>query len=83
MRAFATLLERLNAGHYVVFGVATEYCVKAAVQGLLRLGRPISVVGDAIRGIDPEKTKATLEGFRQAGAKLVPMRDVLAASLAA
>jgi nicotinamidase/pyrazinamidase len=78
-----SLLRRLNPTHYVVFGVATEYCVKAAVLGLLRLGRPISLVEDAIRGIDPDKTKATLDEILLAGVNLVRTRDILAASLAA
>ena len=35
----ARLLDRLDAGRYVVYGVVTEICVLHAVRGLLRAGR--------------------------------------------
>jgi nicotinamidase/pyrazinamidase len=38
---------------FVVYGVATDYCVLAAVRGLLARGRQVTIVADAVRAIDP------------------------------
>jgi len=77
------LLERIAAEGYVTFGVATEYCVRAAVVGLLRLGRPVWLVEDAIRGIDPEASQTALRELQQAGARLLKTREVVTLALAA
>ena len=44
-----SLLAELAADRYVVYGVVTEICVRHCVDGLARLGKPISVVTDADR----------------------------------
>ena len=36
----------------MVYGLATDYCVKAAVEGLLDRGCRVAVVVDAVRAID-------------------------------
>ena len=79
----ASLFERLAAGQTIVFGVATEYCVRAAVLGLLRLGCPVWLVVDAIRAIDLSAGEAALREMQEAGAKLVTTQEVVAAALVA
>ena len=79
----AALFERFPASQYVTFGVATEYCVKAAVLGLLRTGRSVSLVVDAIRGTDAGGSQASLREMQEAGAKLIETEDVLTAKDAA
>lgn len=51
----------------VVFGVATDYCVKAAALGLRERGIATTVLTDAIRGITPEGTERALEEMARAG----------------
>jgi nicotinamidase/pyrazinamidase len=55
---------------FVVYGVATDYCVKAAVHGLLDRGSSVAVVVDAIRAIDPSAEPEILAGFVRRGAVL-------------
>lgn len=55
----------------VVFGVATDYCVKAAALGLRERGYPVAVVTDAIAAVDEEGGKAAIEQMREAGCRLV------------
>ena len=74
-----TLLNRLHpAAEFVVFGVVTEYCVRLAVEGLLKRGRKVSLVGDAIETLKPEVGRDTLSGLRDSGAQLVTTDQALA-----
>jgi nicotinamidase/pyrazinamidase len=64
---------------FVVFGVATEYCVRCTAEGLLRRGRRLGVVTDAVRAIDEEKGKQILESLESRGVKMVSTQEALAA----
>ena len=61
----ASILERLNAGRWVVYGVVTEYCVRSAVLGLLKTGKPVEVLSDSIQALDAAAGRATLEEFKK------------------
>ncbi|MDI6738349.1 MAG: isochorismatase family protein [Nanoarchaeota archaeon] len=73
--ANANLLTRFDAA--VVYGVATEYCVKAAVLGMRKRGIDVLVVEDAIKGITPEGEAKAVEEMKSAGAKFIKTKDVL------
>jgi len=47
----AGLLERFGADRYVVYGVVTEICVKLAAFGLLKTGKRVELVTDAVRSL--------------------------------
>lgn len=79
----AALFERLAPERYLAFGVATEYCVRAAVLGLLRLGRPVGLVVDAIQGIAPGHCEAALREMQEAGAELFKTDEVVSPPMAA
>ena len=66
----APLLARLAADEYVVYGVVTEVCVHFAVQGLLRTGKPVRVVADAIKEFNSSRCAPVLEAFRSSGVLL-------------
>lgn len=74
----AGLIARYDEGKpmFVVYGVATDYCVKAAVEGLLARGCRVAVVVDAVRAIDPEAEAVLFDGWARRGALLV-MTDVV------
>ena len=45
-----------HADRYVVYGVVTEICVKLAAFGLLKTGKRVEIVTDAIRSLNDAKT---------------------------
>jgi nicotinamidase-related amidase len=73
------LLEGLNRNaEFIVFGVVTEYCVGLAARGLLKRGRRVGVVLDAIETLDREAGERTLSELKTSSAKLVATDEVLA-----
>ncbi len=55
---------------FVVYGVATDYCVGCAARGLLERGHRVLLVVDAIRGIDQERETEVLTDLVSRGATL-------------
>lgn len=74
---FERTLLRREVKEAAVYGVATDFCVKAAVLGMQQRGVQCYVVEDAIRGVFPDKTKEALEQMTRAGARLVTTKQVL------
>ena len=72
------LLAALDPQEIVLFGVATDVCNNAAIQGLLARGRPVTFVEEASRGLDETRTAACLTAWRQAGVRFATTDDVLA-----
>jgi nicotinamidase/pyrazinamidase len=66
------VVRRYAAGGptFVVYGVATDYCVKAAVLGLLARGQRVAVVADAVRAVDAAGEAEVLTDFARRGAVL-------------
>lgn len=67
-----------HAPRFIVFGVATDYCVRAAVLGLLPLGE-VWLVKDAIAAVDPANGASAIAECAEKGARLVSARDALGA----
>ncbi len=67
------LLREAGVDHIVVCGLATDYCVKATALDGLRAGLGVTVVEDAIRGVDvqPGDSQKALAELQAAGATLV------------
>ncbi len=61
----------------VVFGVATDYCVRACALGLAGAGARVWLVADAIRGVAAETTSRTIDEMRAAGAEFTATDEVL------
>jgi nicotinamidase/pyrazinamidase len=71
-----TILFELNADRYVVYGVVTEICVRIAAFGLLKTGKRVEVVTDAIQSFNTEAGARTLAEFRSAGGILTTAAQV-------
>jgi len=65
------ILASLGQPRFVVFGVATEYCVLSAVRALRKRNLPVVIVLDAIKSISEEGGRRALEEMTAAGAQLV------------
>ena len=77
------LVKRLDAEQYVVYGVATECCVRLAVKGLLERKRTVALLLDAIREIESEAGQAVLRELQAGGARLVQTEEVLRMTMVA
>lgn len=73
---FDAILEALGPRCYVVFGVATEYCVRADVLALRERGKPVQLVTDAIKAIKEEDGRKAIDEMIAAGAQLVATAQV-------
>jgi len=70
------ILASLNQPRFVVFGVATEYCVRSSVLSLRKRNLPVAVVRDAIKSINQEEGRKAIEEMVAAGAQLVTTAEV-------
>jgi nicotinamidase/pyrazinamidase len=62
---------------FIVYGVATDYCVRAAVEGLLARGCRVAVVVDAVRAIHPDAQADLLTSWARQGTLLIRTEVVL------
>ncbi len=72
------LLAELKADRYVVYGVVTELCVSCAAFGLLKGGKRVELVTDAVKGLDQRKAAQMFSEFTVAGGHLTTSAAVLA-----
>jgi nicotinate phosphoribosyltransferase len=72
----SALINSFGPVRFVVFGVATEYCVRAAALALRKRNLPADVVVDAIKAITEEGGKLALEEMVKAGVCLVTTAEV-------
>jgi len=73
---FGAILKALGERRYIVFGVATEFCVRADVLALRERNKPVQLVTDAIKAIDEIDGRKAIDEMTAAGAELVTADDV-------
>lgn len=72
------LLQRLDRqAEFVVFGVATEYCVRHTALGLLHRERNVTLLTDATQAIQPQPGRHALEEMVARGARPAATTEVL------
>jgi len=74
-----TVVGLLDPEDIVLYGVATDVCDKAAIEGLLER-RPhtrLFVITDAIRGIDKDVSEHLLKEWGDEGVRLVRTKEVV------
>ena len=74
------LLAVLDPSEVLLFGVATDVCNHAAVQGLLARGYRVAFVEDASRGLSEERVAAVLDEWRRGGVRFTTSDEVTAST---
>ena len=71
-RLLAGLLRELQVRKIYISGLATDYCVLCTTREALRSGFKVSVLTDAVAGVDivPGESETALESMEKAGAHL-------------
>ena len=74
------LLHARGITQVTVVGLATDYCVKNTALAARREGFDVTVVEDAVRGVDvaPGDSARALEEMKDAGARLATSDEILA-----
>jgi nicotinamidase/pyrazinamidase len=70
------IVEWLAADRFVVYGVVTEICVLFAARGLLKYGKPVTIVTDAVAALTAEASERALEEIRAAGGTLALASEI-------
>jgi nicotinamidase/pyrazinamidase len=75
----AAILRDRDVEEVYVCGLATDYCVRASAIDACREGFDVTVVADAIRGVEvePGDSSRALEEMRAAGAGVAESRELL------
>ena len=66
------LLKARGIRELIIYGLATDYCVKATALDAVAAGCRVTVIESLCRGITPETTAAALAEMRAAGVAVVP-----------
>ncbi len=74
---FAAIIDAIGAGRCVVYGVALDVCVRHAAFGLLKTGRRVEIVEDAVRGLSKQNELEMFSEFRSAGGLVIPASAAL------
>jgi len=72
------VLGHLQAQRFIVYGVVAEICVRCAAFGLLRAGKLVELVTDAVRSLDEERAERMCGEFVAAGGRLTTAGAVMA-----
>ena len=65
------ILDVQGVNNLIVFGLATDYCVKFSVHDALANGHRVIVVEELNRGVASETTATAIEEMKTAGAEFV------------
>jgi nicotinamidase/pyrazinamidase len=68
---FDAILKALGEHRFVIFGVATDYCVRGTALSLLKKGLAVQLVTDAVKAINEEAGRNAIDEMIAAGAQLV------------
>jgi nicotinamidase/pyrazinamidase len=73
---FARIVEHLAADRFVIYGVVTEICVHFAARGLLKYGKPLTIVTDAVAELTTEASVRALAEICAGGGTLALSSEI-------
>jgi len=65
------ILKSRDLKTLIIYGLATDYCVKDTAMDALKSGFNVIVIEDLCRGVAQDTTRAAVEQMKQAGIKLL------------
>jgi nicotinamidase/pyrazinamidase len=70
------ILKVSGVDHLILYGLATDYCVRATVQDAVHAGYGVTLVTDLCCGVDPVTTAAALEVMRSWGVRMMTAAEI-------
>ncbi len=70
------ILRRNMVRKVVVYGLATDYCVKATAIDAARAGYKVVVIEDLCRGVAPDTSRKAVEEMKEEGVFVIPSMDL-------
>lgn len=70
------LLKKAGIKEVIVYGLATDYCVKATALDAVKAGYKVTVIEGLSRGVAPETTLEAIEEMTQRGVTVKKQLDV-------
>jgi nicotinamidase/pyrazinamidase len=68
-------LKSAGVGDLIVYGLATDYCVKATALDAVKAGYRVTVIEGLSKGVAPDTTRAALEEMARQGVALKKQLD--------
>jgi nicotinamidase/pyrazinamidase len=71
-----SILRRNGIERLVLYGIATDYCVRASSADALRAGLQVTVIEELCRGVALDTSQAAWEEMKEKGVNILPRFDV-------
>ncbi len=71
-----SILRNNGIEKVVLYGIATDYCVRATVLDAVHAGFQVTVIEELCRGVAPDSSRKALEEMKEAGAVLLEKFDI-------
>jgi nicotinamidase/pyrazinamidase len=65
-----SLLKKQGIKDVIVYGIATDYCVKATAMDAVAAGYKVTVIQDLCKGVAPDTTAKALQEMKDKGIKI-------------
>ncbi len=69
-------LRRTRSARLVVYGIATDYCVRATALDAVAAGYQVIVIKNLCRGVAPDTTQKALEEMKSKGVVILDDVDL-------
>jgi len=71
-----TVLKLNGIKTLIIYGLATDYCVKATALDAVDLGYEVFLIKDFCRGVSPESTEKALQELKEKGITIIEGTDL-------